>query len=281
MESELLDYLRVLRLKMSATTCTRKTWQLRSFFKWLEKRGKHYSEVKQGEVGSFLAGLVCSCAARRQIAQVIRDFYDYRKTEENPAAGIVFKRADSHRLPAVPGRSAVDAIINTLNGRDDVLGVRDLLMVELAYGSGLRRDELRKVNMDDVDYEEQTIRVTGKGNKTRIVPLTEETIRCIRRYSILRRGASRGPLLVSFRGTRLSLQGVYTILKDRAGIRPHLLRHACATHMLANGAGIRLIQELLGHADLRATQIYTAIEKGQLKEVVHRSHPRNNSAQKA
>jgi len=276
METELLDYLRNLRLRVGVMTYKRKEWQIRTFFKWLEKQGRHYSEVKQDDVGLFLSGLVCSRSARQQIAQVIRDFYEFHKIEENPASGIVFKRDDSRKLPAVPGRSTVDAIITTLNSKDDILSVRDLLTVELAYGSGLRRDELRKVNIDDVDFEEQTIRVTGKGNKTRIVPLTEEAIGIIRRYLAMRRGVSRGPLLVSFMGKRLSLTGVYTILKERAGIRPHLLRHACATHMLANGAGIRVIQEMLGHADLKATQVYTAIEKGQLKEVVNSKHPRRN-----
>jgi site-specific recombinase XerD len=276
METELLDYLRSLRLRVGVMTYRRKEWQIRSFFKWLEKQGKQYSEVKQDDVTAFLSGLVCSRSVRQQMAQVIRDFYDFHKIEENPAAGILFKRDDSRKLPSVPGRSAVDAIITTLNSKDDILSVRDLLTVELAYGSGLRRAELRKVNIDDINFEEQTIRVTGKGSKTRIVPLTEEAIGIIRRYLAMRRGVSRGPLLVSFMGKRLSLQGVYTILKDRAGIRPHLLRHACATHMLANGAGIRVIQEMLGHADLKATQIYTAIEKGQLKEVINTRHPRRN-----
>jgi len=276
METELLDYLKSLRLRVSMMTYKRKEWQIRSFFKWLLQQGKHWSESKQSDVSAFLSGLVCSRPARQQIAQVIGDFYEFRKTEENPAAGIVFKRDDSRRLPKVPGRTSVDAIINTLNGKGDILSIRDLLMVELAYGSGLRRDELRKVNIDDIDFEEQTVRVTGKGNKTRIVPVTEKTVQIVRRYLALRRGVSRGPLLVSFMGRRLSVQGVYSILKDRVGIRPHLLRHACATHMLANGAGIRVIQEMLGHADLKATQIYTAIEKGRLKEVVNARHPRRN-----
>lgn len=276
METELLDYLKSLRLRVGMMTYKRKEWQIRSFFKWLLQQGKHWSESKQSDVSAFLSGLVCSRPARQQIAQVIGDFYEFRKTEENPAAGIVFKRDDSRRLPKVPGRTSVDAIINTLNGKGDILSIRDLLMVELAYGSGLRRDELRKVNTDDIDFEEQTVRVTGKGNKTRIVPVTEKTVQIVRRYLALRRGVSRGPLLVSFMGRRLSVQGVYSILKDRVGIRPHLLRHACATHMLANGAGIRVIQEMLGHADLKATQIYTAIEKGRLKEVVNARHPRRN-----
>jgi len=281
METELLDYLRNLRLRVGVMTYKRKEWQIRTFFKWLEKQGRHYSEVKQDDVGLFLSGLVCSRSARQQIAQVIRDFYEFHKIEENPAAGIVFKRDDSRKLPGVPGMAAVDAIITSLKGKDDVLGIRDLLTVELAYGSGLRRDELRKVNIDDIDFEEQTIRVTGKGNKTRIVPLTEKTVRIIRNYLAMRQGVSRGPLLVSFMGRRLSVTGVYSILKGRAGVRPHLLRHACATHMLANGAGIRVIQELLGHKDLTSTRIYTAVEKGRLKEVINSRHPRNNRRQNA
>jgi integrase/recombinase XerC len=146
-------------------------------------------------------------------------------------------------------------------------------MVELAYGSGLRRDEMRKVNVEDVDLEGQTVRVTGKGNKTRIVPLTSKAASTAREY-LARRRATRGPLLVSFMGRRLTAHGVYVAMRTRAGIRPHLLRHACATHMLANGAGIRIVQELLGHADLKATQVYTHLEKSDLCRVVSSRHPR-------
>jgi len=274
MKVELQDYLRNLRLRVSAMTYRRKAWQIRSFANWLAQNDKRWYEVKQSDVSMFLSELHCSRAARRQIAQVIRDFYAFHTIDENPAAGITFNRDHTRRLPKVPSKAVVGAIINTLNGKDDVLGVRDLLMVELAYGSGLRRDELRKVNIDDIDFEEKTVRVTGKGNKTRTVPLTGKTIRIIRQYLALRYGVSRGPLLVSFMGRRLSVQGVYTILKERAGIRPHLLRHACATHMMQNEAGVRVVQELLGHEDMRTTPIYTAIDKRNLEEVINTRHPR-------
>jgi site-specific recombinase XerD len=132
---------------------------------------------------------------------------------------------------------------------------------------------LRRVNVEDLDLEDRSIRVTGKGSKMRIVPITSTAADVARQYLSIRH-ASRGPLLVSYTGRRLSSNGVYAVMCKRAGIRPHLLRHACATHMLQNGAGIRTIQELLGHADLKATQIYTHLDKTDLAAVVERRHPR-------
>jgi site-specific recombinase XerC len=132
---------------------------------------------------------------------------------------------------------------------------------------------LRRVNVEDLDLEDRSIRVTGKGSKMRIVPITTTAADVARQYLSIRH-ASRGPLLVSYTGRRLSCGGVYMVMRERVGIRPHLLRHACATHMLQNGAGIRTIQELLGHADLKATQIYTHLDKTDLAAVVERRHPR-------
>jgi len=275
MEIELLDFVKQMRLKVASTTYQRKYWQIRSWFKYLASQKRNWFEATRQDVESFLLSLKCSRAFRQSMCGVIREFYDFHGMPENPAAGIEFKRDDSYRLPKVPGKSAVNEIIDRLSDGESVLAIRDRLMMELAYGSGLRRDELRKINIEDVDLEEENVRVTGKGNKTRIVPLTATAADTVRDY-LSRRRVTRGPLLVSFMGRRLSCNGVYSVMKNRVGIRPHLLRHACATHMLGNGASIRAIQEILGHRDLKSTQIYTSIEKGNLKRIVNEKHPRKH-----
>jgi site-specific recombinase XerD len=273
MENEITGYLRYVRLHVAATTLRRKEWELRAFGQWLARTSKVITEAKQSDVEGFLLSLDAQNQFRRSVCATIRDLFDFLKVPENPAAKIEFKRDDSLRLFHVPGKAAVEAIIAGLADDGDDLRIRDRLMVELAYGSGLRRDELRRVNIEDIDLEEHTVTVTGKGNKTRIVPVTAKAASAARSY-LAHRHATRGPLLVSYAGRRLSCNGVYSIMRNRVGIRPHLLRHACAGHMLANGASIRVVQELLGHADLKATQIYTHLEKSELRQVVAARHPR-------
>jgi integrase/recombinase XerC len=280
MEAEMLDYLHHIRPRVAGTTYTRKLWLIQAFFKWLAVHGKNFSEVKQADVEAYLSGPCCSQPFRQAMCGVVREFYDFLKIRhallcplENPAAKIEFKPIKRRSLPKVPSQAAVDKIFDHLYEHDGDLHIRDRLMAELAYGSGLRRGELARLNVEDIDLERNTAHVTGKGDKPRIVPLTSRTIETVREY-LMRRHASRGPLLVSFLGRRLAAGSVYYALRDRVGIRPHLLRHACATHMLRNGCGVRVIQELLGHRKLSTTYLYTAVEKEELRAVIARSHPR-------
>jgi len=180
---------------------------------------------------------------------------------------------DLGRLPKVPSQAAVDKIFARLYEHDDGLHIRDRLMAELAYGSGLRRTELARLNVEDLDIESNRAHVMGKGDKPRVVPITSRTAETIREH-LRRRHISRGPLFVSWFGGRMRPQSVYYTLRERVGIRPHLLRHACATHMLKNGCGVRVIQELLGHAKLDTTYLYTAVDKQDLLRVVNAAHPR-------
>lgn len=273
MDAELHDYLRNIRLKVAGTTYVRKRWQIQAWLRFLVEKKKHFTVANRNDVERFLLSVDCTRLYRQSLLTVIREFYRFHRLPD-PACGLQLQNDHSRTLPRVPGRTFIDELSCKLTGNEDVLLIRDRLVFELAYGSGLRRDELRRANIEDLDFEDRTLRVTGKGNKVRIVPLTSQALDTARLY-LSRRRASRGPLLVSYRRMRLSLQGLYVICRFRIGIRPHLLRHACATHMLANGAGIRVIQELLGHADLGSTQIYTSVEKGELRQVVNDRHPRN------
>ena len=280
LETDILDFMRYIRLKVANTTYARKLWQVRAWYSYLTEKGKNCTNVNREDVVNYLSGLRCSQQFRQSSCAVIREFYEFLRIRypytcpsENPAAHIEFKPDKSRRLPKAPSQAAVDAIFDRLYEQDGDLRIRDRLMAELAYGSGLRRAELARLNIEDIDLEENTAQVTGKGNRTRVVPLTSRTVAAVREY-ISRRHVSRGPLFVSWFGRRLGVTGVYEIMRHRVGIRPHLLRHACATHMLKSGCGIRVIQELLGHERLDTTYIYTAVEKKNLREVMQQSHPR-------
>jgi site-specific recombinase XerD len=280
MKAEITDYLRHIRPRIASTTYTRKLWMVQAFDRWLAAEKKPYAEVKQPDVGRFLLSLTAGQPFRQAVCGVVREFYDVLRIRhplacphENPAAKIDFKPDKSRRLPKVPTQAAVDEIFARLSGDGTDLRIRDRLMAELAYGSGLRRAELARLNVEDLDLESNTAHVTGKGDKPRVVPLTSRTAETVRDY-LRRRQTTHGPLFVSWSGRRMGTGSVYYALRERVGIRPHLLRHACATHMLKNGAGIRTIQELLGHAKLDTTYLYTEVNKQDLLRVVNAAHPR-------
>lgn len=166
------------------------------------------------------------------------------------------------------------------------LAKRDRAMIELLYASGLRISELTHARLENLDLDVGMIRVTGKGNKTRIVPVGRKAREAVASYlemerPVLVRPRTGSELFLSVRGRGLTTVRVWQILKaaaEEAGLEknvyPHLLRHSFATHLLSNGADLRIIQEMLGHADISTTQIYTHVDRDQLKAVHRRFHPR-------
>jgi integrase/recombinase XerD len=185
----------------------------------------------------------------------------------------------------------VDEVARLLDApRDDTaVGLRDRALLELLYGSGLRVSELVGLDVDDVDLEEGAVRVLGKGGKEREVPLGRFGREAASAYLVrgrpdLASTRSRGAFFLNQRGGRLTRQSVNRILATyvkAAGIRrrvtPHSLRHSFATHLLEGGADVRVVQELLGHASVATTQIYTLVTKEHLREVYYSSHPRARS----
>ena len=163
---------------------------------------------------------------------------------------------------------------------------RDRAILELLYSSGLRVSELAKARLEHLDLDHQILRVTGKGEKTRVVPVGSKACTAIRVYlekerpgKVSRKTGSE--LFLSTAGTRLTTVRIWQIVKScardaglQANVYPHLLRHSFATHLLSNGADLRIIQEMLGHADIATTQIYTHVDQQRLKSVHHRFHPR-------
>ena len=209
-----------------------------------------------------------------------------RRLETDLGESLTLPRIE-HYLPETLNELQVEQFLGALpNVPDDPLNLRNRAMLELLYASGLRVSELTDARLENLHLEEGIIRVNGKGQKTRLVPVGSKARDAIRTY--LQTGRPKmvkrrtgGELFLSNRGRKLTTQRVYDIVKEVArlsglpvNIYPHLLRHSFATHLLTNGADLRVIQELLGHADIATTQIYTHVDQRRLKAVHHKFHPR-------
>lgn len=197
-------------------------------------------------------------------------------------------------IPETLTAEAVNRLLSSIDPADVPYGARDRAMLEMLYGSGLRVSELVSLRADQVDWEEGYLRITGKGSKTRYVPMGGVAAQAMRRYLQIARprlqheGRRAPELFLSNRGRALSRDRVWQIIKARAqqagiaeNVYPHIMRHSFATHLLENGADLRVIQDMLGHADLSTTQIYTHVESKRLVSLVHHFHPRGKKDSKA
>jgi site-specific recombinase XerD len=188
-----------------------------------------------------------------------------------PEASLAPRRP--RRLPDSPKRAEVEKALEALDG-DGALALRNRALVELLYSAGLRSREAVDLDLADVDFEQELVRVRGKGGKERVVPLGEEAAWRLSRYLLdarpeLARGAEDA-FFLSARGRRLD-----TSTLRRIAPHPHRLRHAFATHLLEGGADLRTIQELLGHSSLSTTQVYSHVDGKRLRKVYDRAHPRS------
>ena len=232
------------------------------------------------------AGL--SAASIKLIVVALKIFFRFLagkgEIERDPTEALSLPRIERY-LPETLNEMQVEQL---LNGIDTTvpLGLRDRAMVELLYASGLRISELANARLENFYPEEGTIRVIGKGNKTRIVPVGRKACEALACYLsterpklIKRRSGSE--IFLSERGTKLTTARIWQIVKEKArhaglekNVYPHLLRHSFATHLLSNGADLRIIQEMLGHADISTTQVYTHVDQQRLKAVHRQFHPR-------
>jgi integrase/recombinase XerD len=250
---------------------------LREFADWLERRGTAVEDVDvralveyAAELGRARRGLAPTTVARRLAA--VRSFLRFTLGPERvPDAALAPKRP--RRLPEAPKPSEIDAILDALDG-EGPLALRNRALVELVYSAGLRAAEAVGLDLADVDFEQELVRVRGKGGKERAVPLGEEAAHLLARYlrdarPELARGANDA-LFVSARGRRLDTSTLRRLLPH-----PHRLRHSFATHLLEGGADLRTIQELLGHSSLSTTQVYSHVSAKRLRKVYDHSHPRS------
>jgi integrase/recombinase XerD len=205
-------------------------------------------------------------------------------TDVDPAVSVVRPKVP-RSLPRPLTVEQVSAILEA-PGDGDAPGLRDRAILETMYGAGLRISELVGLDVDDVDLEDGAVRAMGKGSKERIVPLGSYALAAVEAYLTqarpsLARARSGPAMFLNQRGGRLTRQGVSNLLQSavrRAGVRkrvtPHMLRHSFATHLLEGGADVRVVQELLGHASLSSTQIYTLVTNDRLREEYFTAHPR-------
>jgi integrase/recombinase XerC/integrase/recombinase XerD len=215
---------------------------------------------------------------------LFRSLNDHGTVEQNPA-DLLSAPKKRERLPRTLKQSEVADMLDRIPAGTP-LELRDRALFELAYASGLRAEELVTLNVGSVDFDAEQVRVEGKGGKTRVLPVGEHAVAALDAYARRARPALRGgddepALFLSKSGRRLSTSDVRRRLRVwarraslQAGVSPHWLRHSFATHLLEGGADLRAIQELLGHASLSTTQVYTRVESARLRSAYVRSHPR-------
>ena len=264
---------------------------LLEFGAWASARRREPARIVYRDLRGYAAelsgrGLAKSSVARKLAA--VRSFHTHLvasgKATQNPADLLPSPKRDS-RLPRVLAADEVAALLERIPATGP-LEVRDRALFELAYSCGLRAEEIVSLDLGDPDFDSETLRVTGKGSKTRMVPIGEPAQRALRRYLeqarfALEPRADEQALFVSRRGRRLSPSDVRRRLAKwvreaavAGRVSPHTLRHSFATHLLEGGADLRSIQDLLGHASISTTQIYTRVDPSRLRGEYAKAHPR-------
>jgi integrase/recombinase XerD len=281
----------------SANTLSAYRRDLRTFNRWLVDRGCSLDQVAEGDLDDYVAhlrglGRAPSSVARALVA--VRAMFRFLHEEGNlavdPGADVDVPRVPQG-LPKALAEHEIEALLAQVRG-DDALARRDRAMLEVLYGTGLRISELVGLSLADLDLGGGLLRAYGKGAKERVVPIgrfagdaLEAWLGPGGRESLVperwARRADADAVFLNQRGGRLSRQGAWSVIRrygDSCGLgprlTPHVLRHSCATHMLDHGADIRAVQELLGHASISTTQIYTLVSTDRLREVYESAHPR-------
>ena len=285
------NYLLIDRM-LSENTIKSYAFDLQSFLTFLGSKKRSIKEVNKSDLQQYLAylydlGLATTTVSRH--LSTIRAFYDYLLIEgqvkANPCELIESPKLPKN-LPTVLNLEEVTKLLESFT-TDSPNDIRNQAMIELLYASGMRVSELLDLNLSDLYLEMGFVRCMGKGAKERIVPIGEVATEALKRYlqgprqALLKENKQMNALFLNRLGSRMSRQGFWKILKQQAkvaGIRkeisPHKLRHSFATHLIENGADLRIVQELLGHTDISTTQIYTHISKSHLQKVIEDAHPR-------
>jgi site-specific recombinase XerD len=282
------DFLRSLT-SASANTVAAYRRDVAAFCEWAERAGVDEPQaVDRILLRRYLSYLSTRRYSRRTVARrasSLRKYFGWLHRSDritaDPTHGLSAPKGEG-RLPAVLHKSDLDALLVPPAGDPDVIAVRDQAVVELLYGSGLRVAELCGLRPDDVDLTRCQLVVWGKGSKQRQVPMSEPSADAVHawltsgRPELARPESPPDAVFLNQRGRRLTPRDVRRILDRRAAhpTHPHALRHTYATHLLDGGADLRAVQELLGHADLATTQLYTHVSKERLKAVYESSHPR-------
>ncbi|MGY1815738.1 site-specific tyrosine recombinase XerD [Blastococcus sp. SYSU D00820] len=302
-----LDHLTVER-GLAANTISSYRRDLRRYTEFLAEAGvRDLGEIAESDVAAFLAALrrgddahpplSATSAARAVVA--VRGLHRFALLDGLVPADVAHEvrpPTPARRLPKAIPVEAVVALIEAAGSLEGPRGLRDRALLELLYGTGARISEAVGLAVDDLDRGQSVVRLAGKGGKERIVPVGSYALRAVEEYLVRARPALaaaasarsrlRGALFLNARGGPLSRQSAWAILRsaaERAGqaagisvddVSPHTLRHSFATHLLDGGADVRVVQELLGHASVTTTQVYTLVTVDRLREVYASSHPR-------
>ncbi|MFZ5848696.1 MAG: site-specific tyrosine recombinase XerD [Actinomycetota bacterium] len=301
LQRALRTYLDHLMVERGLADNTLKSYRrdLRRYVSYLAQVGvEDLTQVTESAVSGFLMSLregdaehqplSAGSAARTVVA--VRGFHKFAVREgltpQDPAAA-VRPPASAKRLPKALPLAEIEAILEAAGAPGTALALRDRALLELLYGTGARISEAVGLDLDDLDRTEGSVLLRGKGSKERIVPVGSYALEALEAYLVRSRpelaGVGRGTpaMFLNARGGRLSRQSAWAVLAkaaERAGVEaevsPHTLRHSFATHLLDGGADVRVVQELLGHASVTTTQVYTLVTVDSLREVYATAHPR-------
>ncbi len=284
-------YVRHLHVERRLSPLTRRHYRrdLEAFGRWCREQGlAQWSDIDGEHVRAFSAACYRRGLGARSIQRqlsAVRSFFRYlirqKHVRANPVEGVRAPKAPKR----LPGNLDADRMAKLLDiGDDTPLALRDKAMLELLYSSGLRLAELAGLDLGSVDTADATVRVTGKGNRERVVPVGRHALEALAAWHAARAqlaAPGEAALFVSKRGSRLrprSIQARVDHWARRQGIdsklHPHLFRHSCASHLLESSHDLRAVQELLGHANISTTQIYTHLDFQHLAQVYDRTHPR-------
>ncbi|HEV7846120.1 MAG TPA: site-specific tyrosine recombinase XerD [Thermoleophilaceae bacterium] len=318
-EHLVLDFLAYLEFErgLSRNTLDAYRTDLLQFGRFLEDRDTSALDATPADVSDFLQLLArggafggatgngggardgdrppASPATIHRKSACLRSFYRHLRRDglldTDPTATLSTPRR-SRKLPQVLTRGEIEKLLSQPRGTEPA-SLRDRALLELMYACGLRASEAIGLELLDVDVDEGVLRARGKGSKERIVPIGQAALRALRIYlergrPALVKGSVEPHLFVNFRGGSLTRQGLYKIVRRHAltagladRMSPHTLRHTFATHLLAGGCDLRSVQEMLGHADVSTTQLYTHLSSERLKDVYFRAHPRATTARSA
>lgn len=295
---EVARYLRHLRVERGLATATVEAYRrdLRTYLAHLAARGvRDVARAAQTDVEAFVVHLRerrrpdGATYGERSIARAVvaaRGLHRYLRREEDAPVDVAAAVATPATRRSLPHPIAVAEVVRLLDaaGGATPAGLRDRAALELLYGAGLRISEAVGVDVDDLDPTERLVRVRGKGDRERLVPYGEPAAEALDAWLVRGRSTlqARVPaLFLNLRGGRLSRQGLWDVVRRTAAdaglagrVTPHTLRHSFATHLLDGGADVREVQELLGHASVTTTQVYTLVSRGAMHEVYARAHPR-------
>ena len=293
-QDEITDYLHFMRVERQLADNTLASYQrdLEAYAKSLKEQGViDLQMVSREHITKHLQQLRQTTSARTTSRHIssIRGFHQFLLREHISQQDPTYHIDMPKITQALPDVLTIEEIEKLLAAPNQLKpqGVRDIAMLELLYGTGMRVSELIALNIEQIHASMGFIRIIGKGNKERIVPLGKTALVAYERYmnearpKLLKNYPATDALFINQRGKRLTRQGCWKLLKQHAQtagltktMTPHVLRHSFATHLVENGADLRAVQEMLGHADIATTQIYTHVSKVRLSEVYQQYHPR-------